>query len=75
MTTTTIRIEDELKSRLANAAELDDAFHQIADARWAKLMATCKSAPRDETKAYLKARTRGESPKKPAARSFKRCKS
>jgi predicted transcriptional regulator len=93
MTTTTIRLEDELKSRLAYAAEragktahafildaiaqtveqseLDDAFHRIADARWAKLMATGKSVPWDEAKAYLEARARGESPKKPAARVFR----
>jgi predicted transcriptional regulator len=94
MTTTTIRLEDELKTRLANAAEragktahafildaiaqtveqaeLDDAFHRVADARWARLMATGKSVPWDEAKAYLEARAKGESPKKPAARSFRR---
>jgi predicted transcriptional regulator len=94
MSTTTIRLEDELKLRLAGAAEragktahafildaiaqtveqaeLDDEFHRVADARWAKLMATGKSVPWDEAKTYLEARARGENPKKPAARSFRR---
>jgi predicted transcriptional regulator len=93
MSTTTSRLDDELKSRLANAAqrtgktahafildaiaqtveqsELDDAFHHIADARWAKLMATGKSVPWDKAKAYLAARAKGASPNKPVARAFR----
>jgi predicted transcriptional regulator len=89
-TTTTIRIGDELKSRVAAAAkragktvhafildavaqrveqvELDDAFHRVADERWAKVMATGKTVPWDAAKAWLEARSRGERPRKPVAR-------
>jgi predicted transcriptional regulator len=90
MSTTTIRIEDELKARVAAAAEragktahafiveaiaqtveqaeLDDEFHQVADARWAKVLATGKTVPWDEARAYLAARASGERTRKPAAR-------
>jgi predicted transcriptional regulator len=90
MSTTTIRIEDDLKARVAAAAEregktshafildaiaqrvehveLDDDFHRVADARWAKVLATGKTVPWNEAKAYLEARLRGERPRKPAAR-------
>ena len=90
MTTTTIRIEDELKARVAVAAqragktahafildaiaqtveqvELDDEFHRVADERWAKALATGKTVPWDDAKAFLEARARGERPRKPVAR-------
>ena len=89
-TTTTIRIEDDLKARVAAAAqragktahafildaiaetveqvELDEAFHRVADERWAKVLATGKTVPWDDAKAWLEARLRGERPRKPAAR-------
>lgn len=92
-TTTTIRIEDDLKARVATAAEragktahafmldaiaqrveqaeLDDAFHRIADERWAKVLATGKTVPWDDTKAWLEARSRGEQTRKPAARKMR----
>ena len=94
MSTTTIRIEDELKARVAAAAEragktthafildaiaetveqaeLDVEFHRIADERWAKVLATQKTVLWDEAKAYLAARSRGERPRKPAARKLGR---
>lgn len=90
MSTTTILIEDELKARVAAAAEragktphafildaiaqtveqteLDEAFHRIADHRWAKVLATGKTVAWDDAKAHLEARSRGERPRKPAAR-------
>jgi predicted transcriptional regulator len=90
MSTTTIRIEDDLKARVAAAAEragktahafildaiaqtveqaeLDDAFHQVADERWAKVLATGKTVAWDDARAYLEARARGERPRRPAAR-------
>ena len=93
MSTTTIRIEDQLKARVAAAAEragktahayildaiartveqaeLDDEFHRLADKRWANILATGKTVPWDEARAYLEARARGESPRKPAARKAK----
>lgn len=89
-TTTTIRIEDELKARIAAAAqragktahafildaiaetveqaELDEAFHNLADTRWANIVATGKTVPWDEAKAWLEARARGERARKPVAR-------
>jgi predicted transcriptional regulator len=93
MTTTTIRIEDDLKARVATAAEragktahafmldaiaqtveqaeLDDAFHHVADERWAKVLATGKTVPWDDAKAWLEARSHGEQPRRPAARKMR----
>jgi predicted transcriptional regulator len=89
MTTTTIRIEDALKARIAAAAEragktahafildaiartveqdeLDATFHRVADKHWAKILATGKTVPWDDAKAWLEARSRGERPRKPVA--------
>jgi predicted transcriptional regulator len=94
MTTTTIRIEDALKARVAAAAEragktthafildaiaqtveedeLDAAFHHVADARWTKLLATGKTIPWEDAKAWLEARSRGDSLPKPVARKPRR---
>ena len=90
MSTTTIRIEDDLKARVAAAAqiagktthafildaiaqtveqvELDHEVHAVADQRWAKIVATGKTVPWEDTKAYLATRSRGERPRKPTAR-------
>jgi predicted transcriptional regulator len=90
MTTTTIRIEADLKARVAAAAErsgktahafileaiartveqveIDDEFHRIADQRWARVLATGKTVPWEEARAYLERRARGERGRKPAAR-------
>lgn len=90
MATTTIRIEDALKARIAAAAEragktahafildavaqrveqaeLDEAFHRVAEERWAKVLATGKTVPWGDAKTWLEARSRGERPRKPAAR-------
>ena len=92
MPTTTIRIEDELKARLAavakrtgktphafildaiartvEQAELDDAFHHLANARWTRIVATGETVPWDDAKTWLEARSRGESPRKPRAIRF-----
>ncbi|MBW6493183.1 MAG: ribbon-helix-helix domain-containing protein [Burkholderiaceae bacterium] len=92
MSTTTIRIEDELRTRVAAAAErtgktahafmldaiaqtveqveLDDEFHRVADQRWAKVLASGKTVPWNDAKAYLEARARGERASKPAARKL-----
>jgi len=53
-------------------AELDDEFHRVADARWAKVLATGKTVPWDEAKAYLEARSHGERARKPVARKPRR---
>jgi predicted transcriptional regulator len=90
MSTTTIRLEDDLKARVAAAAaaagktahafildaiaqsveqaELDADFHRVADERWAKVLATGKTVPWNEAKAYLERRARGESVRRPGAR-------
>jgi len=90
MSTTTIRIEDDLKARVAAAAERagktthafildalartveqsesDEAFHRVADERWAKVLATGKTVAWDDAKGYLQARARGERARKPPAR-------
>jgi predicted transcriptional regulator len=90
MPTTTIRIDEQLKERIAAAAERagktshafildaiagtveqveqDEAFHRVADARWAKVLATGKTVPWDDAKAWIEARSRGERPRKPPAR-------
>ena len=92
MTTTTIRLEDDLKARVAAAAEregktahafildaiaqtveqaeLDEAFHRVAEERWIRVLNTGKTVPWDDAKAYLKARVRGERARRPAARKL-----
>jgi predicted transcriptional regulator len=94
VSTTTIRIEDELKARVAalaeregktphafiveaiarqvEQAELDDAFHRVADARWAKVLASGKTVPWDKARAYLEARARGARARRPLARKLDR---
>ena len=94
MSTTTIRIEDDLKARVAAAAErsgktahafildaiaqtveqveLDAEFQRVADERWAKVLSTGKTVPWDDAKAYLEARVRGKSPRKPPPRKLGR---
>jgi predicted transcriptional regulator len=89
-TTTTIRLDDDLKAWVAAAAERagktahafildaiaqtveqdeqDAAFNRVAGERWAKILATGKTVPWDVAKAWLEARSRGERPRKPAAR-------
>ena len=91
MSTTTIRLEDEMKSRINAAAaqvgktahafildalaqkveqvEQDNAFHALADERWARIRATGKTVAWDDAKAYLTARAQGKQPRKPAAKA------
>lgn len=90
MPTTTIRIDDDLKARVAAAAEragktahafmleaitstveqdeTDEAFHRVADERWAKVLETGQTVAWDEAKTWLEARSRGEHPPRPAPR-------
>ncbi|MEY4767223.1 MAG: hypothetical protein RI907_3896 [Pseudomonadota bacterium] len=94
MSTTTIRIEDDLKARVAAAAERagktahafildaieqtveqaeqDEAFHRLADERWARLLDTGKTVAWSDARAYLEARAKGDKARKPAARPPKR---
>ena len=50
-------------------SEIDAAFHQIADERWANFLVTGKSVAWDDSKAWLEARLRGEHPPKPTPRT------
>lgn len=91
MQTTTIRLDDTMKERVAAAAdhagksahafildaisqtveqvEIDSAFNEIADERWKGILASGETVSWEDAKAYLTAKSRGESPKKPLARS------
>ncbi|HMZ85698.1 MAG TPA: DUF1778 domain-containing protein [Giesbergeria sp.] len=91
MSTTTIRLEDELKARINAAAaqagktahafildslaqtveqvELDNAFHAVAEERWARIRATGQTVAWDDAKAYLASRAQGKRPRKPSART------
>ncbi len=91
MQTTTIRLDDTLKQRIASAAlqagksahafildaiaqtvekvEQDSAFNDLADERWTAILATGQTVSWDDTKTYLVAKSRGENPDKPLARS------
>ena len=91
MPTTTIRIEDDLKTRVAAAAkragktahafileaitqtveqaELDEAFHRVADERWARVLATGKTVPWDDAKSWIEARSHGKRLSKPGPRT------
>jgi predicted transcriptional regulator len=90
MTTTTIRLDDDLKARVAAAAgragktahafmldaiaetveqaEQADAFHRIADARWATIVATGNTVAWDDAKAWLEGASRGEQLARPESR-------
>jgi predicted transcriptional regulator len=90
MATTTIRIDNDLKTRVAAAAdragktahafildaiartverdEMEDAFHRVADERWANILATGNTVKWDDAKAWLEARARGERPARPVQR-------
>jgi hypothetical protein len=53
---------------IAETVEQDDAFHRLADERWAEMLATDATVPLDAAKAWLEARSRGEHPPRPVAR-------
>jgi predicted transcriptional regulator len=91
MSTTTIRIDDDLKARIAVAAERAgktahafiveaiaqtveqveqaEAFRHLAEERWTKVLASGKTIPWDDARTWLEARSRGEHPRRPAART------
>lgn len=91
MSTTTIRLEDDLKARINAAAahagktahafildalaqtveqvEQDNAFHALADERWARIRTTGNTVAWDDAKTYLTDRASGQRPRKPAART------
>jgi len=91
MLTTTIRLDNQLKERIASVAarsgksahafmldaiaqtveqcEVDLEFSATADQRWKNILQSGKTVPWEDTKSYLAARSSGESPRRPPARS------
>ena len=59
-------------SHTVEQSELDEAFHRLADERFAKFMADGKTVAWDDAKRYLEARARGNRVRKPAPREFLR---
>ena len=59
-------------SQTVEQVELDRAFAEVADRRWAAIEAGGKSVPWEDAKGYLAARANGESARKPAARKLAR---
>jgi predicted transcriptional regulator len=96
MSTTTIRLPDDLKARVAAAAERAGTtahgfileaiaekaaqaerradFHEVADKRYTQFLASGKSIPWPEMKAYLqgRAKTKGKAAARAAAKKFAR---
>jgi predicted transcriptional regulator len=94
MTTTTIRLPDELKARVAAAAkqagttahsfileaiaektdetERRNEFHDLAEKRYADIVATGKAISWSDMRAYLEARLAGKKPRRPAPRKLAR---
>ena len=92
MSTTTIRIPDTLRARLAavversqttahslileaitektDALERRASFADEADARYEEIIATGKTIPWDDVRAYLEGRARGENVTRPRARKL-----
>jgi predicted transcriptional regulator len=59
-------------SQTVDQAEQEDELHQLANERWATLLKTGKTVAWDDATAYVRARGRGEHPRKPAARKLGR---
>ncbi len=55
-------------ARHVEQADHDSEFQRLADARWAKLLATTETVAWDEAKEYLQSRARGERPAQPMSR-------
>jgi predicted transcriptional regulator len=94
MPTTTIRLSDELKARVAAAAERAGTsphsfilegiaekaeqqerrrdFEEVAERRYANLVASGRSVPWSEMRRYLEDRVAGVKAKRPAARKLAR---
>jgi predicted transcriptional regulator len=94
MPTTTIRLSDELKARVATAAERAGTsphsfmleaiaekaeqeerrrdFDEVAQRRYAKLVASGRSVPWSEMRRYLDDRVAGVEARRPAARKLAR---
>ncbi|MBA3904643.1 MAG: CopG family transcriptional regulator [Rhodocyclaceae bacterium] len=94
MSTTTIRLPEELKARVAAAAERAGTtshsfileaiaekadqeerrgdFNEVAEARYAKIIASGKTIPWHEMRSYLEDRLAGKAATRPTARKLAR---
>ena len=94
MSTTTIRLPDDLKARVAAAAERSGTtahnfileaiaekadqeekrsdFHDLAEQRYAKIVASGKTIPWDQMRRYLEDRLAGKKVLRPTARKLAR---
>jgi predicted transcriptional regulator len=94
MSTTTIRLPNDLKARVAAAAkragttphsfileaiaektdeeERRSDFHDAAEERYAAIVASGKTIPWSEMRAYLAGRIAGKNPRRPTARKLAR---
>lgn len=94
MSTTTIRLPDELKARVSRAAERAGTtahsfiinaieekadqeehridFHDVADRRYAAILASGKTVPWNEMRRYLEDRLAGSSGNRPTPKKFTR---
>ena len=94
MSTTTIRLTETLKARIAAAArragttshnfileaiaekadqeERHTEFNQVAEERYARIVATGKTIPWSEMRSYLEDRAAGGKAKRPTARKLAR---
>jgi predicted transcriptional regulator len=92
MSTTTIRLPDDLKARVAAAArragttahgfileaiaektdeeERRSDFHDVAETRYAEIVASGKTIPWSEMRTYLDNRLAGKKPRRPTARKL-----
>jgi len=92
MSTTTIRLPDDLKARVAAAArragttahgfileaiaektdeeERRSDFHDVAEMRYAEIVASGKTIPWSEMRTYLDNRLAGKKPRRPTARKL-----
>ena len=57
-------------SETLDRVEMDNAFHQIADERWAAILRTGKVVEWTDAEVYLQARAAGRKARKPAARKL-----
>lgn len=55
-----------------SVAEEEESFHRVAERRWARVLATGKTIPWDEARAWLEARAQGLRPRRPTARKPRR---
>jgi hypothetical protein len=53
---------------IGDTVEQDDAFHRLADERWAEIVATGETVPLDTATAWLEMQSCGEHPPRPVAR-------